>query len=52
MYRAAELQLLLRQLPYVEHGLLEVPEWRLIFRYLEKTFPDAALKPPSTAREV
>lgn len=40
------------QLPYIEHGLLEVPEWRLIFRYLDNTFPDRALKAPMAAREV
>ena len=43
---------MLCQLPYIEHGLLEVPEWRLIVRYLDNTFPDRALKPPTAPREV
>ena len=43
---------MLWQLPYIEHGLLEVPEWRLIIRYLDNAFPDKALKAPTSIREV
>ncbi len=43
---------MLLQLPYIEHGVFEVPEWRLIIRYLDSTFPDRALKAPTAAREV
>ena len=40
------------QLPYIKHGIFEVPEGTLIIKYLQNAFPDKALTEPSDPREV
>ena len=40
------------QLPYIKHGIYEVPEGTLIIKYLQNAFPDKVLSEPLDPREV